>query len=503
MSSLDELTARFPSSEPVSTRTIQHAWGLAAYPKMLVVLDDDPTGTQAVADIPVLTRWAAEDFEWAFQRGAKAVYVMTNSRSLDPEDAEAVNIEVVSNALGVASRLGLDLTFVSRSDSTLRGHFPLEPDTILKQLRARSVTTDAVIVVPAFPEAGRVTVDSVHYARIDANYLPVAQTEFARDATFGYRSSRLDEWVVEKSERRMPVERVHRITLDLIRADHAELVAALNHLRSHQVVVCDAVDEYDLRRLALACLSAENLGRHFVYRCGPSFVRALIGQDDVESLDHLIQSDEWASLWAQRPAGNTNGLVVVGSHVSTTTKQVDYLRANAEVNLIEVDVETLLGGGAQAEIDRAIDQVSQSLGKGLTLLQTSRTLVKTDDRRESLEISRRVSQALVQIVAEATRITPPAFVVAKGGITSSDIASKGLSIEKAIAIGPVLSPGLLSLWISFSKPHDGLAFVVFPGNVGGKAALHDAISVVSTAMKEPEGYEATRRHPNALTDSRE
>lgn len=45
---------------------------------VFVVLDEDPTGTQSVADLPVLTSWAVEDMAWALRnvvrcRGARAV----------------------------------------------------------------------------------------------------------------------------------------------------------------------------------------------------------------------------------------------------------------------------------------------------------------------------------------------------------------------------------------------------------------------------------------------
>ncbi|MDK7160764.1 four-carbon acid sugar kinase family protein, partial [Pauljensenia sp. UMB3104] len=73
---------------------------------VLVVLDDDPTGTQSVADLPVLTAWEEADFDWALATGSPAVYVMTNSRSLAPADAERVNREVVASALASAKRLG-------------------------------------------------------------------------------------------------------------------------------------------------------------------------------------------------------------------------------------------------------------------------------------------------------------------------------------------------------------------------------------------------------------
>ena len=105
--------------------------------RVLIVLDDDPTGTQSVADLPVLTNWSADALAWGLRQGCPAVYVMTNSRSLDPAEAEQRNREVAEAAYTAAERTGLAIDFVSRSDSTLRGHFPLEPLTLAETVRQR------------------------------------------------------------------------------------------------------------------------------------------------------------------------------------------------------------------------------------------------------------------------------------------------------------------------------------------------------------------------------
>src|SRR6476661_3459034 len=164
-----DVLAAFPGEVRIPARTVADALAAAsgASPRVLVVLDDDPTGTQSVANLPVLTRWDVEDFSWAFThringRRPDAVYVLTNTRSLDPAEAAVRNEEVVRNALAAADLLADDagsrlrLGFVSRSDSTLRGHYPLEPATIAATIAAASgEATDGVVIVPAFPDAGR------------------------------------------------------------------------------------------------------------------------------------------------------------------------------------------------------------------------------------------------------------------------------------------------------------------------------------------------------------
>ena len=68
----------------------------------------------------------------------------------------------------------------------------------------------------------------------------------------------------------------------------------------------------------------------------------------------------------------------------------------------------------------------------------------------------------------------PRFVIAKGGITSSDTASHGLRIRRARVIGS-LFPGLVSVWLPDGGPADGVPYIVFAGNVGNDNSLADAV----------------------------
>ena len=72
----------------------------------------------------------------------------------------------------------------------------------------------------------------------------------------------------------------------------------------------------------------------------------------------------------------------------------------------------------------------------------------------------------------------PRFVVAKGGITSSDVAARGLGIGRAYTRGPML-PGIVSLWEPMAGPARGVPYIVFPGNVGDDQALADVVDKLS------------------------
>ena len=436
----------------------------------LVVLDDDPTGTQTVADVPVLTSWTVDDLRWALRQDSTAFFVLTNTRSLSPGDAAARNREVV-RALRAASKAeDTDYVLASRGDSTLRGHFPLETDVLAEELG----TVDGVVLVPAYIEAGRLTVDSRHWMRTADGLLPVGESEFARDATFGYRSSSLPEWVEEKTGGRVSADEVLRVTLDDLRGGGPGHTARLlSSLSGGRTAVVDAVCDDDLRVLALALTEAETNGTRLLYRVGPSFVRARAGQAGRAPLTPA----ELRPLRGDAP----HGLIAEGSHVSLTTRQVDRLRERGGIAEYELDEALLLD---EERRDGHIAEVAAAAAGALetsdAVIRTSRTLVTGADADDSLAISRRVSAALVRAVRQVNAIRRPAFVVAKGGITSSDTATHGLEIRRAWARGTLL-PGIVSLWEPVDGPAAGIPYIVFAGNVGGPDALADALDLLRSA----------------------
>ena len=508
-----DVLAAFPAEVQIPARTVADALAAAAgaSPRILVVLDDDPTGTQSVANLPVLTRWDVEDFSWAFShridgRRPDAVYVLTNTRSLDPAEAAARNEEVVRNALAAAALVSdgagpsdgagsraagsrLRLGFVSRSDSTLRGHFPLEPDTIAATVAAAGgEATDGVVIVPAFPDAGRVTIGGVHYMRgtgASAGRLtPVAETEFAKDASFGFANSELAKYVEEKSKGRFAADTVIVLDLNIIRAGAAAqdpaisanaIADAIERATDSTPIVADIVTENDLRALSLGLEEAERRGKKLLYRVGPPFGRARIGQEIRAELTG-----------AEAYAGNTpsvaGGLIVVGSHVGVTTRQLKALtEQHSAARIVEIDVEKLLGPESASHLDQTVDAVVEALHGGDVIVHTSRLLIKTDDPAESLRIARTVSAAVVAVVNRTLKTFPPRFVIAKGGITSSDVAAHGLEIRHAIVRGPML-PGIVSLWEPVDGPAKGIPYIVFAGNVGDDQSLADVTRKLSNTF---------------------
>ncbi|GGH98538.1 four-carbon acid sugar kinase family protein [Arthrobacter liuii] len=489
-----DVLAAYPADLEIPARLVAGtlAASNAAVPRVLVVLDDDPTGTQSVADLPVLTSWEVQDFAWAFGQGKPAVYVLTNTRSLDPAEAAARNEEVVRNALAAAGQQEkLRLGFVSRSDSTLRGHYPLEPDVIAATVAEVSgEKTDGVVLVPAFPDAGRLTIGGVHYMRgtgdAKGTLVPVSGTEFAKDASFGFSTSVMADYVAEKSQGRFPADSVIVLDLNIIRAGasaqdpaiSAKAIAdAIERATDSTPIVADIVTENDFRALALGLEEAERRGKKLLYRVGPPFVRGRIGQE----IRAALTAEE---AYAGNTPSEAGGLIVVGSHVGLTTRQLNVLTAeHSSARIIEIDVEKLLGDetDAQKHLDQTVDAVVDALRAGDVIVHTSRLLIKTDDPAESLRIARTVSAAVVNVVNRTLKTFPPRFVIAKGGITSSDVAAHGLEIRHAIVRGPML-PGIVSLWEPVDGPAKGIPYIVFAGNVGDDDSLAQVTRKLSNSF---------------------
>lgn len=441
--------------------------------RRLLILDDDPTGSQCVAGIDV-----AFDLDPAIPVGVleqpgSACFVLTNTRALDEQEAVALNRRVLAGVLdGGVPATGLHV--VSRSDSTLRGHVIAEPVAIADELAARGIDVDAFVLCPAMLEAGRFTEGDVHYAIVGGEAVEVAETDFARDATFGFTSSDLRAFLEERSGGAVRAADVLSLSLEDIRAGAGRVREILADARDRRWVVVNATEYTDLEVVAEAMALLEAEGRTFVTRCAPSFVRPLVGQQGAR----VVDPDSITI-----PEGRLDhGLVVVGSHVGLTTTQLRAVQQRGTLAEVEIHVPSVLDERREQHLAAVAAQATATLRTSDCVVFTSRDLVRTDDPAESLAIARSVSDAVVEVVRRV-RAAKPAWVVAKGGITSHEVAENGLGIRRARVEGQFW-PGQVSLFSAQEAPDEvmGAPYVVFPGNVGGEQALADVVDVLTAAV---------------------
>ncbi len=426
----------------------------------VVVLDDDPTGTQTVHGVPVLTEWSMESLRREFDNDLPAFYILTNTRSMLLPEAQALNTEIGRNLAAAGHITDRPFTVVSRSDSTLRGHFPGEVGALAEALGGGF---DAWTLMPFFLEGGRYTIDNVHYVAEGEDLVPAGQTPFARDATFGFRASRLPEWVAEKTAGRIPASAVGTISLDDIRGGGPERVTEqLLAMPAGSICAVNAASMRDAAVFVAGLLAAEEQGKRYLHRTAASFVPVRAG---ISPKPVLTAGD----LDLPRSGG---ALFVVGSYVPKTTAQVEHLLASPGMAAAEIRVTALLDPVERdGEIARVAALTDDALGEGRDVaIYTSRRLIADEDAARSLAIGQQVSSALVAIVRAIRQ--RPRYFVAKGGITSSDLAVKGLDVRRAMVQGQIL-PGVPVWQTGPESRFPGLTYVVFPGNVGGPTAVAD------------------------------
>lgn len=456
---LSTLPAEFPDDLSDEIRAAIQRSG-----RKLVALDDDPTGVQTVFDTAVLSRWEIADLAAELRDPRPVCFILTNSRSLPESAAVTLTKEIAANLVAASRETSIPFVVDSRSDSTLRGHFPAETDAMIDVLG----TVDGVLIVPAFFEGGRYTIDDIHWVRDGDRLVPAAETEFAHDATFGYRHSNLTEWVEEKSAGRWSAAEVRSLTIADIRDGGPERIAELlERVRGGQPIVVNAVSYRDLDVVVLGVLRAEAAGKRFVYRTGAGFVRARAGlpKRPLLSRDDLVGPDAPTPL---------PGLVIVGSHVARSTEQLTHLLDVPGVAAVTLNVPALLDSTARHnEVGRVIADANAALASGLSpVVATSREVHPGTEVNSQLDIGRTVSEALVQVVSELEgRI---GWIVAKGGITSSDIGTKALRARRAIVLGQIHAG--VPVWrLGLETRYPDLPYVIFPGNVGGPTTLADVV----------------------------
>lgn len=443
----------------------------------IIVLDDDPTGTQTVHDVPVYTDWTYESIRSGFDETGKMFFILTNSRSFSEERTIQVHREIGSRLAQVSKDTGKDFILISRGDSTLRGHYPLETEVLKETLESCAGRKyDGEILCPFFSEGGRFTIDNIHYVKDGDMLVPAGETEFAKDKTFGYQSSDLREYIEEKTRGYYKKEGVRCISLEQLRAMDIDGVEnLLMSVTGFEKVIVNAAGTCDLKVFCIALYRALEHGKRFLYRTAAGFVKELAAVEERGLLAGREMTDKGSC---------AGGLVIVGSHTRKTTAQLERLKELPGIRLIEFDSDKVLDeAGLEAEIASAVRQEEDCISRGITaVVYTRRRLlsVEGDSPEQALARSVKISEAVQQLAGRIQ--TPPSFIVAKGGITSSDVGTKALHVKRAWVQGQI-EPGVPVWRTGPESRFPGIPYIIFPGNVGEETTLRDAVRVLLEAGK--------------------
>lgn len=458
---------RYPAIDEAEVDKLLDA-EIAKNHKKIVVLDDDPTGVQTVHDISVYTNWSEDSIRKGFEEKNKLFYVLTNSRGFTAEETTKAHKEIAAVVDKVAKETDKEYIYISRSDSTLRGHYPLE--TILLRDAYETYTgskIDGEVMCPFFKEGGRYTIDDVHYVRYGEDLVPAAETEFAKDKTFGYTKSDIKEYVEEKTGGAFKASDVTSISLDDIRAlNYDKIEQQLMAVHDFNKIVVNAIDYVDVKVFCVALYRAMSKDKVFMFRTAAAIVKVMGG---VTSQPLLTREQMVVKETAN------GGIIVVGSHTEKTTKQVEMLKSNPNIKFVELDATLVKDDKAFAEeVERCLKLEEEYIKEGKTVcVFTTRKLITADtgNKEDDLRLSVKISDAVQSLVGKLT-ITP-SFVIAKGGITSSDVGTKALAVQKANVLGQI-EPGIPVWQTGLESKFPQTPYVIFPGNVGDETTLKKA-----------------------------
>lgn len=409
-------------------------------PYKIVVFDDDPTGIQTVHGCLLVTDWSHDNLRIAFQDPQPFFYVLTNSRALSASDAKTVLTAAVEAVLKANEEFGFRLICISRSDSCLRGHFPLETDIMRQVLTSHGISVwPRTTFCPAFIESGRVTIDGTHYMIDGDRMIPTSETEFARDNVFGYSTSVLTDYIREKGGN--PAD------YDIVNAQsYAELDAYRDKLMQQ-------VSDWD---------------GAVVIRSSSSLPRSM---SRIPDKPLLTKADLFTNLPLE---GGPRGVFIVGSHVKKTTIQLQHLLDTEGTAGIELPIDRILND-SQALLAETLNTMLHHANNGLTpVVYTARKEVRINDAEARQHLGQTVSDFLVSIVRNLPYT--PAYLVAKGGITSHDILTHGLNVK----VGRVMGQAINSVPCIMATHHNTpLPYIIFPGNVGNDLSLKEIYQKLS------------------------
>ncbi|TNJ47209.1 hypothetical protein KFZ70_04540 [Tamlana fucoidanivorans] len=426
--------------------------------KTCIVIDDDPTGNQTVYNIPLLTTWDVNTLSSEFKKGTPTFFLLTNSRSLTEKQSTTLYTQIANNIIEASKVTNRDFTLISRSDSTLRGHFS-EVNVLKNTLLLQDAIT---VVIPVMFEGGRVTVNDTHYIKHENTLTPVNETPFSQDHTFGYKHAVLPQWIEEKTQGDVKATDVYTVSLESIRTQNMQaLVEEIKNIHSASYTIINALNYHDLDKVTQALLLAEQQGKSIIYRTSSSFVPSYIGlkPQGLLNTEAIIDKE------------NTHGgITIVGSYVPKSSLQLNNaLKHFSEETIIEVDVNKVLGASATNYLNNLSATIDKLISNGKDIIVfTSRKLITGSDANTTINIAGKVSNALVTLVKNLQ--TRPKYLLAKGGITSNDLAIKGLGMKQSTVLGQI-EPGIPVWEMGAETKFPNLLYIVFPGNVGNENTL--------------------------------
>ena len=240
----------------------------------------------------------------------------------------------------------------------------------------------------------------------------------------------------------------------------------LEQAQKFEKIVVNAISYQDLECFVPELLKAIAEGKTFLLRTASSILRVLAGcRGGVLTRQELTDTE------------NTNGgVVIVGSHVKKDHPPAGTSPGGRLHPAPGIQSASGAGCGSLCrEIQRVSDAADQAIAQGKNVAiytRRERLDLNAADKEDELRLATRISEGVLQIIADLK--IRPNFIIAKGGITSSDVATQGLSLRRAMVMGQIL-PGIPVWRTGQESKFPGMPYVIFPGNVGDENSLLDAV----------------------------
>ena len=440
-----------------------------------VVIDDDPTGSQTVHDCLLLLKWDYSTLIKGFESQSNLFFILANTRSLSENDAKLIIEGICKNLKAViaSEAYAEEIIFISRGDSTLRGHNFLEPSALNSCLGP----FDATFHIPAFIEGKRFTINGLHFV----DKMPINKTIFARDKIFGYETSNVKNLLFEKSKSHINLDDIQNLFLSDIEIlnDEANNIVfkKLKNLKNNKHVIVDVENYSQLKKFSLI-IKKLTKQKKFLFRTAASFISSISEKKSNPKDDKFFSNLRIKN----KQKRFLPGLVIVGSYVELSTIQLKNLLEISTCEPIELNVfEFFRITSSQNNQNqrnffknKIMREIRFSFEKGKTpVLFTSRKFLSLD-YSEQFNFYNSLALFIAELVEDLKYEI--GYLISKGGITTNVILSNGLNADYVYLEGQILTG--ISVVTYNLKNDEKLPVVTHPGNIGTKDSLVNLFKVL-------------------------
>jgi len=359
---------------------------------------------------------------------SQAWAISTETRNLPPEKAAEIAFDVTKKILN-----NLDADHIYKKiDSTLRGNLAVE---ILAVLEATQY--DAAIVLPAFPQEGRITVGGYHLLK----GMPLERTEFARDPRSPIYESHIPTLLKSQIENE---NLVGLIEFKTVAKGAGPILRELQHLINDgkKLIVIDSTSTTDMEQVALAVRKCN----FAILPCGSAGLAQVLAEEWFPDLNY----QHIAKTMPKMPI-----LVVSGSATSITKTQMLKLEEEEDLDsyFIKITPDKLL----DELYEDLTERILNNLGKNNTVVLQACQIENEEVKAFLIEkglTPEKIPALLTDYLADLTRkvvAQKEVLLVLVGGETSykccNAISSKNLQIIDEVETAIPLCMDHKAQWI--------------------------------------------------------